>query len=126
MNAHLFRTTAIASAVVLCASAAAVQAAETNTLLGLKDKCISATAINQASCGSFIEGVIRGYFATVSTLEQHKIHLAFFCGPSLKAPDMQGSEAYVRKYINSHPGDDQRDAELVIFEALREAYGCKP
>ena len=27
--------------------------------------------------------------------------------------------------LSRHPDDDRRDAESVIFEALREAYGCK-
>jgi hypothetical protein len=125
MNTKLFRTTVIASVVALLASAAMVQAADTNTLLELKGRCISATATNQATCSSYIEGVVRGYLATVATLEKHNMHLAFFCGPTSEAPDIQGSGAYVRKYINSHPDDDQRDAESVIFEALREAYGCK-
>ena len=40
MNTTLFRTTVIASVVALFASAAMVQAAETNTLLELKDRCI--------------------------------------------------------------------------------------
>ena len=126
MNTKLFRTTVIASVVALLASAAMVQAADTNTLLELKGRCISATATNQATCSSYIEGVVRGYLATVATLEKHNMHLAFFCGPtSEEVPDIQSSEAYVRKYINSHSNDDQREAELVIFEALREMYGCK-
>jgi len=125
MNTKLFRTTVIASVVILYMSAAMVQAAVTNTLLELKGKCISATATNQATCGSYLEGVIRGYFATVTTLKNHKTHLTFFCDPTSEVPDIQSSEVYVRKYINSHSNDDQRDAELVIFEALREAYGCK-
>ena len=126
MNTKLFRTTVIVSVVVLYMSAAVGQAADIKTLLELKDKCISATATNQATCGSYLEGVIRGYLATVTILKEHKTDLAFFCGPtSEEVPDIQSSEAYVRKYINSHSNDDQREAELVIFEALREAYGCK-
>src|ERR1039457_4622140 len=124
MLTNLFRTTAVAS-IVLGVFIAPVRAGETNTLLGLKEKCISATALNQARCGSYIEGVIGGYFAAVSTLEKHDIRLAFFCAPKPEARDMKSSEAYVRKYMNSHPGDDQRDPKAVIFEALREAYGCK-
>jgi hypothetical protein len=125
MNTNLFRITVIAFVVGLYVSAAIVHAAETKTLLVLKDKCISATAINQATCDSYIQGVIGAYFATVTTLKKNEINLAFFCGPSSEASDLQGSEAYVRKYIMSYPCDDQRDAESVIFEALRELYGCK-
>ena len=126
MTANLCRITVIAT-VVLCLSAIQAQAAAAYTLSELKDKCMSATATNQARCASYIDGVIRGYLATVAILEKHNIRLAFFCGPSLETHDMPASRAYARKYImsNSHPGDDLRDAELVIFEALREAYGCK-
>ena len=124
MLVKLSRNIAIASA-VLCLCAMPVQAVGINTVLELKDRCISATALNGTSCSSYIQGVIRGYWATVATLKKRKIRLEFFCAPNLEIPDMQGSEAYVRKYINSHREDDQRDAGLVIFEALSEAYGCK-
>lgn len=109
----------------LSAMTTPVQAAATITLLDLKSTCISATAGNQASCRSYIAGVVAAYWATVATLRQHGILLDLFCTPSSGGPDSTASVAYVRQYINRHPEAEPIDAAPVIFAALREAYGCR-
>jgi hypothetical protein len=125
MNTRLFRSAVITSVIFLCVSSAVVQASAINTVWDLKGKCLSATALNGETCNGYIEGIVRGYFATIATLKNHNIQLPFFCGPSSEPPDILNNEAYIRSYILNHPSDNQREAEIVIFEALREKYGCK-
>ena len=122
MRAHMPFITFVCLA-ALVGTIASAHADKPNTVTELRKTCNTQDNVEQVACRRYIEGVTHGYFATLHTLMQHQARLPYFCvTPRFKNP--KEIEDYVRGYLNSHPEPGTRDSEIVIFAAMREAYGC--